>query len=206
MSGVVYPKNDFTQMIEAVSRRNVAGGGIPNLPGEPLPNVRSAGLGQPVENDPTNQPLSAQEIMELNAAAAAAGVKDERIGTADAEPVGGYGSLEEAMAAGMPVNAPSVAAAVSAAEVVRQRQPRASVVQTVVQPRLPNFRNVQGIDLITGVVYVDDMEFKIPAGDLASFRQYVVEIAKNEIMKQLEEATSMFARSAETNGEGESKS
>jgi len=199
MSGVVYPKNDFTQMIEAVSRRNVAGGGIPNLPGEPLPNVRSAGLGQPVENDPTNQPLSAQEIMELNAAAAAAGVKDERIGTADAEPVGGYGSLEEAMAAGMPVNAPSVVAA----EVVRQRQPRASVVQTVVQPRLPNFRNVQGIDLITGVVYVDDMEFKIPAGDLASFRQYVVEIAKNEIMKQLEEATSMFARGAEATSGGE---
>jgi len=71
-------------------------------------------------------------------------------------------------------------------------------------PRLPNFQNVQGIDLIRGVVYVDDMEFPISSSRVAEYRRDVMEVVKTEIMRSLEEATSLITtpETAEAESEG----
>jgi hypothetical protein len=41
-------------------------------------------------------------------------------------------------------------------------------------------------------VFVDDMSFKISALDLSEFRRYAVEVARADIMRQLEEAMNLF--------------
>ena len=209
MSGVVLPKNDLTRMIELVARRNAAGvAGVPLVSGEPLPSVRSASLGEIVDaaDAGTDQPLSAEEIAVLNQQAIAAGIRDERLGNAGAAPEGNYESLEAALAAGAPVRSP-----VFDPPVVRHRggsmQTHVQQTNAPAQARMPNFQNVQGIDLIEGVVYVDDMSFKIPKEDLSQFRQYVIEIARGSIMKDLEEALRLFTQeTAEAENGGDAPS
>lgn len=211
MASVAFPENDFTKMIEAVSRRNAASGGGPGLPptGEPQPTVRSADLGRIVEqNTAPEGALSPQELFELNQAAIAAGIKDERLGNVNAGPTAGSGdasqdvyanmTMEEVVAAGASVRMP---APPSAGPMVTRQDRTGSVrgvqpphPQVVQPPRLPDFRNVQGIDLITGVVFVDDMEFKMHPQHLAELRKYAVETARDEIMKRLEEAVGLFTQ------------
>jgi hypothetical protein len=205
MAGVEYPQNDFTQMIEMVSRRNASG--VVGLPGpatgEPQPTVRSAGLGRVVEQADAaapDVPLSAQEMHELNEAARAAGIKDERIGTAGpavgSDVQSNYATLEEAMAAGSSVRteAPSAGAPVMTRQGPRGPVGRPAPQATFVPqaPRLPNFKNVQGIDLISGIVLVDDMEFKMHPQHIAELRRYAVETARDDIQKRLTEAMNMF--------------
>jgi len=217
MAGVQFPENDFTKMIEAVSRRNAVTGGGPGLPptGEPQPTVRSADLGRVIEqNIVPVEPLSPQEVFELNQAAIAAGIKDERLGNVDAGFAAEGGdasqdqyanmSIEEVLAAGASVRAPVAAVPSIGVPTVVTRQNRLGVVAptgyptqapAVIQPpRLPNFRNVQGIDLVSGVVFVDDMEFKMLDVHLAELRRYAVETARDYIMKSLEEAVGLFSQ------------
>jgi hypothetical protein len=222
MAGVEYPVNDFTRMIESVSRANASGMRAPVVAdGEPAPSVRTPAMRRPVPV--IEEPLSAQEHAELNRLAIEAGVQDPRLGNVNEGPTGGMGgdasqdkyanmSMEEILAEGASVHQPAAAPSAAPGNPVMTRQNRNGLIgasrQTarefigrtepapvvIQQPRLPNFKNVQGIDLITGDVFVDDMAFKIPVQDLSEFRRYAVEVARASIMKQLDEALSLVSQ------------
>lgn len=193
---VEYPRNELTEMIERVAQGNRSGvhGGVPTS-AEPRPSVQSAAVGREVV-PPVEEPMTLEERMELDRLAREAGVQDDRIGSTPAP--GGYATFEEAMAAGAPVNPPAIPPPVSPQQRTGHRETLVRTVernQSPPPPRLPNFKNVQGIDLISGVVYVDDMEFPIPELDLSDFRRYAVEVARADIMKKLEEAVGLFTQS-----------
>lgn len=219
---VEYPQNDFTKMIERVSRANQSGLRSPIVSdGEPRPSVQTPAMRTPAPV--IEEPMSAAEHEELNRLARAAGIHDPRLGNVNEGPTGGTGgdatqdqyanmTLDEVLAegasvhqhAGDPSGAPGSpvmtrqnrnglvgASRQTAREFLGQAVPAPVVIQ---QPRLPNFKNVQGIDLITGDVFVDDMAFKIPTLDLSEFRRYAVEVARASIMKQLDEALSQVTQ------------
>ena len=223
---VDYPQNDFTRMIESVSRANAAGLRSPVVSdGEPRPSVQTPAMRRPTPI--IEEPLSAQEHAELNRLAIEAGVQDPRLGNVSEGPTGGMGgdasqdqyanmTMEEVLAQGASVRQPAPPAHI-AGDPVMTRQNRGGLIGrpqppqhayptpapvVIQQPRLPNFKNVQGIDLITGDVFVDDMAFKITALDLSEFRRYAVEVARASIMKQLDEALSLVSQETaeDTNG------
>lgn len=198
---VQFPSNDFTRMIEAVGRQNAAGGGVSGIAsGEPQPAVRSRALGRVVEQTaPPEAPLSPQEVFELNQAAIAAGVHDDRLGNAGAAEGGGtaqdqYATLEEALAAGSSVRVPVVP---PGSGTRHASDPRLTNPPAPSAPRLPNFKNVQGICLITGAVFVDDLEFQMDPVHLTELRKYAIETARDAIMLRLEEAVSLFTQTVE---------
>lgn len=197
---VDYPVNPFTQMIDAVARRNAEGGGSGISTGDPRPSVSSAAVGRFTEVD--NQPMSAEERYRLDQLARAAGVQDERIGGDMDFDVGGaeqdqYAnmSLDDVIAQGAPVSPAKSIAGTGRLDTTRSNivgPPSARVVKQEVV-RLPDFTRVQGIDLLRGVCYVDDMEFTIPTQDSQDFRRYVVTVARNEILAKLQSALGSFA-------------
>jgi len=208
MGEVQYPRNPLTEAMESLSRINAAHGhGLPVHTGEAPPAVRSAAMREP---QPVEEPLTPEEHERLNALARAAGIQDPRLGNAP-EPGSGPQSLydsmslEEVMALSAPVH-PRVPdppmdrmTAREAVAHVTQRAYGPTPVNPVTlppAPRIPNFRNVQGIDLIEGVVYVDDLSFTIPKPDVAEFRRYAVEIARAMITQQMDEALDNFAQMA----------
>jgi len=161
--------------------------------------VQSADLGREVQEPPA---LSAEERAALDQAAREAGVKDDRLGTAN--PVaedGAYSSLEEALAAGAPVvqptpvveRVPAGALGLAMARGGMYAPPRVPVAREV---RLPDFTRVEGIDLLRDCVMIDGMEFPIAEHDALDFKQYVVMVARNAILIKLTEATSLFAAPA----------
>lgn len=188
-----YPQNELTEMIEEVARLNAAGGGgarrMP-APGpvsaEPGPTVRSAAMGQPVAPLP---PLSPEERMELDQKARELGIMPR-----DDEPVGEvYATLADAIAAGASVHPPvavpppnppgSLGAALTPRE--RAQFPQPTVVRMT---RLPDFKKVQGIDLIRGVAFVDSLEFTMDAATVADLRTLVLGLARESIMAQFDAA------------------
>jgi hypothetical protein len=225
MAGPVeYPQNDFTRMIDMTSRVNAAGGGrgLPVHTGEQPPAVTSQAMREPSQ---VEESLSFEEKLRLDQLAREAGVQDERLGNVTAPT--GEGSptqdqyanmtMEEIIAmsggAAAPAASPSVAPApiltrqtrngLLSGPVTNASPPARVVTQVVTQPpRLPNFRNVQGLDLITGEVFVDDMSFKMSPADLSEFRRYAVEVARAEIMKQLEEAMNLFTQETAEDEDG----
>lgn len=164
--GTTY-SNPFTRMIERVQ----SAGGLVESPvtGSALPSVRTAAMNTP-------PPLTIEEREELDAKARELGLLgDEPEGEANP-----YPSLEAAISTGAPVES-----RVTAREFLASRS--ASF------PRLPDFAQVGGIDLIRGVVYLDGMEFPIPEGDVAKYRLYVIEIAHADITRRLAEAMKLYA-------------
>jgi len=193
---VEFPRNILTEAIEANARRNAAGGG--HATGEPRPTVRSAAMARALESNAQLEPMTPERIAELDALALAAGVVDPRLGNTE-QVEGEYASLEEALAAGAPVERPAepVKYAVVNGRLSGQQsnvnRPPVSP-RVVAAPRLPDFKNVQGIDLISGVVYVDDMEFTISASELTFLRSFAVDVARTEVLKKLEEASGLFTQ------------
>jgi len=61
-----------------------------------------------------------------------------------------------------------------------------------VRSRLPDFRKVEGIDLLRGYAMVDGMEFPIPTEKASEFKRFVVETARAAIMESMEEAVGLF--------------
>lgn len=191
MSGVEFPQNELTRLIETNAAMNRAGGrGVASA--TPLPTVRSADMTQPPADEPP--PLTLEERAELDRLAREAGVVDESLGVA--KPQGAYDSMEAAIEAGKPVAVERVTAQ-SAREFIADRQVRRgehmvarshSFVPPPTAPRLPDFRNVEGIDLMQGRVMIDGMEFPMPPEDVRSYRQYVVNIARAAVQKQLDDA------------------
>jgi hypothetical protein len=195
---VEFPENNFTRMIEEVSRRNQETGGGRGLPmsADPRPSVVSASLGREVPAAPAPLPLSAAEKAELDRLAIEAGMIDERLDTTNAAPQ--YATLEDAIAASLDGTPAAIDPAreitrevwSSAGRPLNAPSPRARPVVTV--SRLPNFKNVQGIDLILGVVYVDDLSFELPAVNLLEFRKFAATVARRQIMQSLDAAMASF--------------
>ena len=201
---VDYPQNSLTQMIEEAARANRAGGGMPVrrqvevASATSMPTVQSAAVGRPVEEPP---PLTAEEREELDRQAILAGVLDPRLGNQNTDgtpintPTTAYGSLEEAIAAGAPVNQPAPAVDPvenfrgTAREVVAMRE---KVRVMTGAPRVPDFRKVEGIDLINNAVVVDGLTFPLSAEQALELRQMVVETARAAIMEKLDEAMKLF--------------
>lgn len=159
--------NEFTRMIERVG--GVQPGYIESpVIGSSMPMSRSAAMN-------VAPPLTSEERAELDARAMDIGVMDRPAGEE-----GPYGSLEEAQNVGRSVQVPT-----------SSHTPGRQIVTGL--PRLPDFAQVGGIDLIRGVVYLDGMEFPIPEGDVAKYRLYVIEIAHADITRRLAEAMQLYA-------------
>lgn len=167
------PQNDFTQMIADVARLNASGARSGPVSAGAAPTVRSAALGTMAPDPP---PLTAEEQAHLDAKARAIGILSP-----DPTSEGPYGTLEEAMTAGAPMNPPVQAQAATPVQAQRSIHP-------VGPTRLPNFKHVQGIDLIRNVIYIDGMEFPIPEGDVRFLRAYAIDHTRNYITKMLNDA------------------
>jgi hypothetical protein len=121
-----------------------------------------------------------EEQAELNQLAAAAGVKDDRIGTA--EPEGAYPTMEAALAASAPVHGGMLPASKNLFE----RPGRHIMVNAA--PRMPDFSRPATFDLADGVVIIDGMEFVLPDQLRDELRVKAVEVAREYLMKKLTEA------------------
>lgn len=188
MASVEYPQNEFTRMIEGVASRNRSGGhGEGVASATPLPTAQSADLGREV---PALAPLTDAENTELNRLAVEAGVRDPRLGMSAEEQQASYKSLEEAIEAGAFAKDLDVRVPVVGLAGISRQTAREFVGS---RTRLPDFRRVEGIDLLRDVVMIDGMEFPISPGKALDFKQFVVTTARNAIMEKLNEASGLFA-------------
>jgi hypothetical protein len=210
---VEYPENDFTRMIEMTKDENRSGvrRNVGVASAIPMPTVQSAAVGRPVEELP---PLTEEERAELDRAAIAAGVRDPRLGNqnTDGTPIDeappAYGSLEEAIRAGAPVgsDAPAVDPVteygrlnpdrMTAREFLGRRaaQPMREQVRVLTgAPRVPNFMKVEGLDLVNNCAVVDGMTFPISEEQANKLKSLVIEVARAAIMKELDEAMTLFS-------------
>jgi len=196
--------------------------GVPTV-GTPMPAVRSADLGRPVAAPATNpqRPLTVEEIENLNQEALRSGLVRGPVnlgiaatldgrGAIDGEPVQ-YGSLEEAIAAGAPVSADEAAIAEGAMRfreappstpIVRVGPPRVIgdrqtarefIASQPALPRLPDFKKVQMIDLVNGVLYVDGLEFALEPAERKMLRKFCVTKAKEQVQRALDAALKELA-------------
>jgi hypothetical protein len=58
--------------------------------------------------------------------------------------------------------------------------------------KLPDFRKIEGFDFFRNVLYIDGLEFEIPAEDVLAMKRYAVDIALDHVVKQLAEALIVF--------------
>lgn len=198
-----YPNNSFTQLIERAAEANrtmgASGGGLASA--GPLPTAQSASLGREVPDEAP--PLSPEEREVLDRMAIAAGIRDPRI-TVPEETEDQYGSLEDAIAAGAPVEKPAAVHAPDRSTAreftggAMMKQPTRQIV-----PRLPDFQKVEGIDLTADRVILDGMDFPITAEKSTELKRFVVEVARQAIMERLNDAMSILATAntpEDTNG------
>lgn len=219
-SETVLPNNVWTQMIEAAAARNRAGtsltpeqiaAGVPIM-GTPLPSARSADLGRATTpRVPTAPMLTPEEIHERNRLALAAGVHPSQIPgfDADAEDMGPYASMEDAIAAGAPVGSDPEDVAIGA-RAFREAEPlfrgkqapevgRMTAREFIAHraesqlPRLPDFKKIQMIDMVNGKVYVDGLEFTCTPGELKMLRKFCVNKAREQIQASLDAALKALA-------------
>jgi hypothetical protein len=152
-------------------------------------------------------PLSFEEREDLDAKARALGLLPPLPGEGQGE----YDSYEAALEAARGPEAPAseaptvdpvlamahnarlARAARLGAPAPRMEQPMFAAEPTVVEvPRLPDFQNVQGIDLKKGVAYLDSMEFELGENDLRKLRKFVVQLAHHAFMARLNAAMGLF--------------
>lgn len=186
MADVHFPKNNLTRMMEEVAARNAAGGSRAGVASAtPMPTAQSADVGRLV---PETAPLTPDEKVELDRLAIEAGVKDERLEVSLGGEAGQYKSLEEALAAGAPIEK-----AAEAAQLAPLPPQRGTAREFLARStRLPDFRRVQTIDLVQNQVWVDDMSFPITEVEAVEFKRFVVEKARDSIMEKLTEADNLF--------------
>ena len=178
MGEIEYPQNEFTRMIEDTASGNRAGGArrVGVAMATPMPTVHSADLGREVP-----APLTEMERAELDLLAVQAGVRDERLGPVEPGTPPTYATLDEAVAAGAPLNQP----------IPERRTAREFIGRQ--EARLPDFRRVEGIDLLRNRAMVDNMEFPITEQEALDFKKFVIATAREAIMRKLSEAADLFA-------------
>jgi hypothetical protein len=184
---VVYPRNDFTEMIERTSSDNRSGvrGGMASA--TPVPTAQSADFGRPVPEAP---PLSDEERIERDRLAASLGITDGALPTEQER----YKSLDEAIEAGAPVRPARVPVGAAGYQYG---------VLGGAMPRLPDFTRVEGIDLLRNRVMVDGMEFPIPEEEAREYKKYVIEVARDAIFQALSAAETLFGEPAPAEGASE---
>lgn len=193
------PDNEFVRMIERTAQLNAQMGGGGAASADPRPSAASSALGREVVEQ---EPLTMEERHELDRKAVELGIlPPEAIGITTVGE-GEYATQEEALAAaGIDINAMDVAAPTADPTLVPRRTPRMTTrmpampaqMRIIETPRFPDFTKVQGIDLVQGEAFLDGMAFKIPAEALRRMRQFVVELARADVMRRLTEAANLFA-------------
>lgn len=191
MTDVIYPDNPLTRAIETMSQLNREGGGGASFSSvDPPPTVRSASLGRETPIVPSAPPLTPEEQAEFDAAAAALGITD---GGGEAAPPPEYPTLEAAMAAGAPVRPPAgapVQAHQTAREFLAQRRVGGGQLMAPgLLPRLPNFSNVEGIDLLHGNIVIDGLVFPMQTVDAEKLRAFAIKEARRQVNRAFAEAT-----------------
>jgi hypothetical protein len=207
---VDYPENDFTRMIEMTKLENRSGvrRNVGVASATPMPTVQSAAVGRPVEDE---VPLTVEERAELDKKAIEAGVRDPRLGNQNPdgtfvdEPPPAYASLEEAIAAGAPVERPVPEAdpimhprddRMTAREFIARKENAAGRKALGVPsfaPRIPDFTKIEGIDLVNDRVVVDGLDFPITVEQSNEFKEFVMGVVRDAILAKLEEAATSFA-------------
>lgn len=189
MPSPAYEKNNpMTQLMSRVKQVNAAAG-MPAGRGasdQPImvgsgPSVRSAAMQSP-------PPLSHEEQARRDQAARDLGIMPP---DPDADP--NYPSLEAAMEAGGAAGLPVTEERMTAREVIaRTDMTGAGAYAPPPTVRLPDFRKVTGFDFFRNVIYIDGLEFAIPEEDVRDMKRYAVDIALNQVVKQLAEALVAF--------------
>ena len=173
---VEYPSNELTKAIEALGELNRSGmarGGVASA--TPLPTVRSAAFGEVAE-----EPLTPEQIAELDLLAAQAGVKDERLGTTTETTQGAYKNMDEALAAGAPIIRPSVPSPAALRQTARE--------YIADMKRMPDFNKVQGFDLLANVVLIDGVTFPLDEETARDLRLQALEIVRQTLTEQMANA------------------
>lgn len=191
MSEPVYPRNEFTDLIERASGIETRGPVALPPSASPPPTVRSGALGR-VSPVPEAAPLSPEERAEFDAAASALGIVD---GGAPAEMASGYPTMEDALRAGAPVGAELPPDRQTAREFIASREamraggmrmPAASVAATPFS-RMPNFSNIEGLDLTRGSIVVDGVVFPLEQRDTDRLRKWALSEVRRQVNRTLRE-------------------
>lgn len=144
------------------------------------PSVKSAAVGREI----VPPPLSPEEVRARDKEAIKLGIMSAEDGEENK-----YGSLDEAMSAGKPIERPGPSSPVISS-FLREPTPRGDGHERVV--RLPNFKRIYGYDLIEGVVVVDDIKFQLTEADIRGLKAHAVEIAMDAVAQQLAAAWKEF--------------
>lgn len=194
---VDYPQNAWTKLIERAREMNeLQGGGGGLASASPRPSVTSAAFHRAVEDTPELSPEEQQRRDQI--------AREMGLMPGGPEEVVEYATMEEALAAAGAERGMDEAPVVLPLQHAGMLDPRFRGIQAVAQqplkvvemPRFPDFSKVQGIDLVVGEAFIDSMKFSIPPEALRKMRQYIVELARVEIMKKLDEAMGLFGPEA----------
>jgi hypothetical protein len=169
-----------------------------------LPTVRSADLGRA---EPVSE-LTPEERADLDAKAAALGIKDIRLGNVETDGIefaGNYASEEDVQAELLA----SQKALVANTGRIDTTQPNiiAGGRQTAreflrIQPVLPDFRMVESVNFGTDMMYVGGMAFPMKPDFQKYLRKLVIEQVVAEVQSRLTAALEAEVPSAETNTPG----
>lgn len=179
--------NPLTRAIESRSALRTGAA----ITGEPLPSSRSAALGRVIEETP----LSPEERAERDAKAMELGIMPRPEGEE-----GPYGSLEQAAAAGAPIERTLTVNGMLTEQARVPSVPvtaRQVIAATGGFPRLPDFSKVGGIDLIRDVVYVDGMEFPLSKEHADEFRVYCIQRAIESVNERMQAALAPLLKQPE---------
>lgn len=163
----IVKNNPLTQLLDEVKSINRERGALAGknagtpMVGVSSPNVRSANMNA--------APLTPREIAERNRAALAAGIPEEDLPHVD-ENINMDGDIPTQYKIAVPPPSP-------------QHRP-----EVVSPPRIPNFKNVQGMDFHRNIAYVDGFEIELPEEDVKRFKIYVIQLAVDFVTQQLAKA------------------
>lgn len=202
MSGPVqYPRNILTQMIERASSGAVPAEERVGMPSG-LPTVRSADLGRA---EPVAE-LTPEERADLDAKAAALGIKDVRLGNVETDGIefGGHYASEEDVQAELLASQQALVANTGRIDTTQANiaRPIGRGVMVKMTPVLPDFKAVESVSFIDHHMHVGGMMFPMEPAFEAALKKQVIQAVVAEVQARLSLALEAEVPSAETNTPG----
>jgi hypothetical protein len=195
--------NALTRFMRQVADTNAAAG----LPAgrsaggpagvDPPTRVRSNAMNSPLPV----RPLSPEERAELDQKARAIGImpKDELDELTDPDDEDECVALSEqeklnptASAIPTPGSIRNPARATAPSQILNEARGPYVAFTPLKKSQLPDFRNVEGFDLINNTIRVDGMIFPIPLEDVLAMKSYAVQIVLDHVVAQLAKALIEF--------------
>lgn len=196
--------NSFTRLIDRVSQMN-ANEGKPAgraasqaaehfITAIPAGRVRSLKPAEAARLDFVPPPLSPDEVMAANAQAAALGIVDNdelpmpNMGDGPTDTTGG--PSEEEIEQMLPARFRAGPSPAAGPAVVPSGVPLApEAARTILNSRaMPNFRNIQGFNLVTGVAIVDGVEFPLTETDVRDMKKFALHVVLDSMVIQVAQA------------------